>query len=153
MTINYKTLTVEQIEEHVEFIDWSMVPSYLITDELKTIFKSIPQLQARIWFEDLMSQMVIKEDQVKFQNRIYFFIKDKWCMEYVKSTNCLYCSYYRVWLLLTKKYNFNQLEFKNFIHNLVLLHFKEIEINSNYYTLRIETGFSYLEHVEQHFNK
>ncbi len=99
MNIDYNTLTIEQIEEKVEFIDWSLMPSHLITEDVKKSFGSMPQLNARLWFEDLLSKMVIKEDPKEFPNIVFFFIEDKYYMDSYKSRD-LWCSYDRIWSVL-----------------------------------------------------
>ncbi len=55
--LDYENLTSEQIEEFVEFIDWSKVPSKFITDEVKKSFGAFPGLNLRIWFEDILSKL------------------------------------------------------------------------------------------------
>ncbi len=53
MEIDYNTLTAEQLEEYAEFVDWSLVPSHLITEEVKKSFGMLKSLKMRLWFDDL----------------------------------------------------------------------------------------------------
>lgn len=46
--INYDTLTAEQLEEWVEFVDWSKVPDHLLTTEFKNEFD--PLFNIQVWF-------------------------------------------------------------------------------------------------------
>lgn len=55
--LDYNNLTDEQIEEFVEFLDWSRVPSRFITNDVKKYFGSFPELNLRIWFEDILSKL------------------------------------------------------------------------------------------------
>ncbi len=113
MKINYSTLTVEQLEEYVEFvkfIEWFTMPSHLLTEEIKTKFSSIPMLNARIWLEDLLSKMVVKQDQEKFPDFLFFFIEDECFMNLDLSNNHLWCSHTKIWSVLKNKVKFNCFE-------------------------------------------
>ncbi len=77
MNINYETLTAEQIEEHAEFVDWSIMPSHLLTTDIKKRFKDIKKLRARMILEDILSIMTIKADIKKFPNTIFFFVDNE----------------------------------------------------------------------------
>ncbi len=145
MTINYNTLTTDGLEEHVEFIDWSLVPSHLITDHIKQTFGLFSKLKARLWLEDLISKMMIKEDQEKYPNESFFFIEDKWYMDLNLKTGTLWCSYDKIWSFLENKNGFNYNETQSFIKNVVEMCFKKEEVTPAYtYSF---TGFE----LEMHF--
>lgn len=55
--LDYENLTSEQIEEFVEFIDWSKVPIRFITDDVKNSFGAFPGLSLRVWFDDILSNL------------------------------------------------------------------------------------------------
>ncbi len=128
MKINYNKLTTEQLEEHVEFIDWSLVPSHLITDDVKKLFGSMPQLNARLWFEDLISKMVIKEDKKRYPDYIFFFIGEEYYMDYYLKSKRLHCSFELIWLFLESKVGYDHEDVRLFIKNIVKLYFKKKEI-------------------------
>ncbi len=143
--IDYDTLTIEQLEEHVEFIDWSLVSSCLITDEIKKSFSSLPGLKARLWLENLLNKMVFKEDQVAYPNAIFFFIGDEYYMEFNLKNGRLWCSQERVWSVFKKKVKFRYYdEIKFFIKNIVEQHSIFLKIES------ISTIEEFRQ-IEQHF--
>ncbi len=105
MKINYDTLTAEQLEEYIEFVDdWLSVPSHLINEDLGKKFPSIRDLQRILWFENLYPKMVIKEDQTVFPNRIFYFIGDEWYMDLDSKTGVLCFSFKKIWNDFYKKY-------------------------------------------------
>ncbi len=126
MKINYNKLTAEQIEKHVEFIDWSVVPPNLITEELKIKFGSISQLQARLWLEGLLLKMVKYEEQ----NHLVFSAENKWYMDLSKKTGILCCSNINLLLVFENKYKFNYDEAQSYIRNILKMYFKKIKISS-----------------------
>ncbi len=128
MKIDYRTLTVEQLEEHVEFIDWSIVPSHLLTNEVQDLFKSIQKLRARLWFEDLLSKMVIKKNENTLTRRVFFFFEDKWYMDLNLKNKHLSCSLENIWIILVKEYGFDFLEVQLFIKNIIEQHLVEIKV-------------------------
>ncbi len=139
MEIDYDTLTAEQIEEHVEFIDWSLIPSKLITVEIKEKFKSIPQLKARVWFENLLSQMVIRVDPDAFPDRIFYFIGEEYQMEFYFKNKELYCSYERICAVFINdlKIKATVEEIKLFIKNVVELYFPDMEVTPCFITFEV----------------
>ncbi len=126
MNINYDTLTLEELEEHVESIDWFHVPSHLITEEIKKKFISIKQLNAIIWLNDLFSKMVIKEDQKEFPDELFFFIGDKWYMNLELKTGNLWCSKNNFWFVFGGKFHYNYTETSKFLKNIMELHLENI---------------------------
>ncbi len=122
MEINYNTLTSDQLEEYAEFVDWSLVPSKLLTEEMKKTFGSIPILNARLWIDDLLSKMVIKKDQEKLPNIVFFFIGEEWYMELELNNGGLWCNENKMWLIIKKKTRFNYTEIKTFIRNVMKQH-------------------------------
>lgn len=63
--IDYDILTEDQIEELIEEIDWTRIPIYLITENIKEKFKDVKLLRFRVFLEDLMQRG-------KFQNRCMY---------------------------------------------------------------------------------
>ncbi len=145
MNINYDTLTIEQLEEHVEFVDWSMVPFHLFTEDIKKSFGSISQLQTRLWFDNLLSQMVIKEDQKRFPDRIFFFIGDECPMNLGLKNWSLWCSHDAIWSILEKKFGNNYIDVQTFIKNVVQQYFKNKEV------IPVSDGDEQFIKVEQYF--
>ncbi len=144
--INYRTLTIEELEEYAEFVDWSMVPCSLLTNEVKTKFKSIPQLNARLWFEDLVSKMTIKEDQRKYPYRFFFFIDYNYFMDLNLRNGELWCSNQNIWILFLKNKIKDKTfsEIKLFIKNIMEQHY-DITITS------WSIDYSTRDSVEVHF--
>ncbi len=130
MEIDYDTLTAEGLEEHVEFIDWSMVPSHLITNEVKRSFKTLKGIKARIWFEDLLTKMVIKEDKKIFSEYIFFFIEDEYYMSFNTEKNIIRCSKEYVWSKIAAELDEEYIYTNNFIRNIFRqkFKFKKIEV-------------------------
>ncbi len=128
MNTDYDTLTKEELEELAEFVDWSLVPPHLLTDEVKKSFGALKGLKARIWFEDLLSQMMIKEDRVMYPDFKYFFIDNNLYMELNKKDGKLWCSYYDIWLIFSKKYEFNYNKTQLFIKNIIEQYLKNIQV-------------------------
>ncbi len=54
--IDYNKLTLEQLEEYVEFIDWYVVPSHLVTDDIKKKFGAMKGLKIRLMVEDFFAE-------------------------------------------------------------------------------------------------
>ncbi len=136
MKLNYNTLTTKDLEEKVEFIDWSLIPSHLITEGVKTKFGSIPQLQARIWFEDLILKMERRKNKYVPGNT-YFYIGDDLYMNILSKYYTVYCSTDKIWSILIRKYLFTDIEAQLFIRNMVNKHFNikglEIRPNTNFF--------------------
>ncbi len=128
MLLNYDTLTIEQLEEHVESVDWSLVPSHLLTEEIKRSFCSLSSLNARLWFENLLSKMEIKKDLKIYPVWVFCFVDDEWHMQLNIKNNELYCSYDKIWSFLRKKYGLNDKETQLFIKNVVEMHFRNMEV-------------------------
>lgn len=103
MKIDHNTLTEDQLEEFVEFIDWSLVSSSLLTEEVKRKFKDITELQVRLWFEELLNSMEIKMDRKKFPYSIFFFKEGEWYMELDTKNGNLWGSNERIWSTLRRK--------------------------------------------------
>lgn len=62
MKIDYNTLTEDQLEEWVEFVEWSMVPFHLITPRVIRNFSPVfKELRARIWFEEFVNKCERKD--------------------------------------------------------------------------------------------
>lgn len=151
MKIDYKNFTEEQLEEWVEFIDWSLVPSHLLNEEVRTQFKDIKGLQVRIWFEDLLASLEIKVDKEKYPDSIFFFLEDKWYMELDQRIGDLWCSYELMWSFIEKKIKYPTWEVQRFIKNIVDNYFKNLKVNPliprHIYIIEIEKHFKNLEAI------
>ncbi len=129
--IDYNTLTTEQLEEYAEFVDWSLVPSELITEKIKKSFEPMSKLKTRLWFEDLLKQMVIKEDKKKYPQSIFFFIDEFLYMEIEFKNRNIWCSDDRIWLSFENKTEYKYKEIQIFIKNLIKIHLKNINLHTN----------------------
>ncbi len=149
MIIDYNTLTAEELEKYVEFIDWSMVPPYLITKEIRTKFNSIPQLQARLHLEDLFSKMENKQDQEKYPDCIFFFIEEDCYMELTLKNGNLWCSFEKIWFDIKEKtgYDFEGIELfiKNIFHFYFKFKYRDVNPKQN--------SLAMIHLIELHFNK
>ncbi len=110
-------MTVEQLEEHVEFIDWSLVPSKLLTTKIKKLFGSLPQLKARIQFEKILPKISLKEDQKRYPGWHFFFIGNKYCMGLNLNDEILWCS--EKFMFKIFGYNFKRSSFMLFLKNVL----------------------------------
>lgn len=129
MEINYTTLTEEQIEELVEFINWSRVPSHFITENVRRKFSPIFKgLQIRIWFEDLLSSFQIKVDRRIYPDSIFFFIEGELYMELDIKTGDLWCSYDNMWSVFESKFDCKYDKIQLFIKNVVEMYIKDMEV-------------------------
>ncbi len=102
-----------------------MVPYHLITEDIKITFRSIPGLEARIWFEELLIKMVIRKDQTtEPSNRFFFFTEGGLCMDLQLIIGRLDCSKELIWYIFENKYKFSYLQTKFFIKKVVEMHLK-----------------------------
>ncbi len=150
MTINYDTLTTEQIEEYAEFIDWSTIPSRFLIEEIKDKFGSIPQLNARIWFDELFLKMVVKVDQKQYAGWIFFFIDGVRYMNLRPIDGQLWCSEERIWSVIKNKIRYDHEETRLFIKKVMEQHFKNIEVEPVKMNFNDEVSHSFLK---EHFKK
>ncbi len=146
--IDYNTLTEEQLEEHVEFINWSLVPPHLLTKNIRQIFKSVPQMNAKIWFEDLMSKMEIREDQERFPNIVFYFVADEWNMLFSSKNTSLWGSSKFIGQIFIERFNFEKDEARLFFKNEVEHFFKIKKATPIFQELN---GIN-IEHIKNHFN-
>lgn len=128
MKIDYNTFTEEQLEEWIEFVDWSMVPYHLLTENIRRKFHSVPGLQVRLWFEELLNSLEVKINEERYPNRVFFFKENEWYMDWRKSSKSLWCSYDRIWSVFENKIGRNYDEIQRFIKNVVEMHFKFKEV-------------------------
>ncbi len=144
-TIDYNTLTEEQLEEYAEFVDWSLVPVHLLTEDINKLFDFFPHLKIRLWFEDLLSKMDIKEDQEKYPNELFFFVGNDWFMDLSLKSGDLWFSDYYIWSVFEKKHGFSYSETQMFIKNVIEMHFKNMTVTP---LMRCVVGLSL---IEKHF--
>lgn len=143
----YNTLAEDQLEEFVEFVDWSMVPYRLLTEDIRKKFKDIQKLQARIWFEELLNSLEIKIDEEKYPGHIFFFMQDEWHMDLNEETENLWCSDGKIWSVFESKIGRNYNKIQLFIKNIIESCFTNIKA-----TPFREQDHFYVE-VKRHFKK
>lgn len=80
----YLSPTAEQIEEYIEFIDWSLMPINRIPKETKEKFSWLNSLGMIIWLQDILSSCDVLENKTEFPNRVFFFRNDKLYAEFTK---------------------------------------------------------------------
>ncbi len=156
MKINYNTLTAEKLEERVEFVNWSLVPSRLLTEDVIKSFGNIPKLKTRLWFEDLMSRMVIKKDKIRFPNCVCFFVDDKCYMLLNQTQDVLLISYDLIWSVFFTNFrtagllnNYEIICIKKFIKNIANPYFKNKDLVIDY-KINLISDFMY---IEKHFKE
>ncbi len=154
MTIDYNTLTSEQLEEHVELIDWSLVPSKMITEEIKKSFGSMPQLRVRLWLDDLLSKMVMKVDQERYPHHTFLFIGERIYIDLFLGQGRSWCSYEEIWFPIRKTLKFEYAEIEFFIKNVVEIHLKKTYQKMNPFSqieFAVGNESSYFKTVERYF--
>ncbi len=119
------TMTEEIIEEHVELIDWSIVPMHLITENIREKFKSIKGLQSRIWLEDILEKLTFNPHESSPVNLIYFHILGKIYITYDFSKQHLSVSKSRIWNVLNKQPGINPTEIRYLLRNVIKNKYKD----------------------------
>lgn len=132
----YKNLTEDQIEEWLEIIDWSIIPSYLITESLKKKFQSFPDLQLRIWFEEILDSIEI-HNEASFSDPVSLKKDGNLYMEFDKNKENLWCSYDYVWVNFNKVFGDNIFKFARFIKNILKQHPKTKKIFPSKFSISI----------------
>lgn len=59
---SYRTMTSEQLEAHIDEVDWTLVPERLITPELAEKFSCFPQIEILLKLKNVF--IVLKERHV-----------------------------------------------------------------------------------------
>ncbi len=120
----YENLTTEKLEEYAEFVDWTLVPIHLITEDLRHKFYCFPLFGTIIWFRELINSFDIRTLK-SFTNRKFYFIKGKYAyMEYDTETCKLWCSDYHIWSVFTGNYKVSHEEIEEIIKKIVDRHLK-----------------------------
>lgn len=117
----YVNINASQLEEFIEFIDWTIVPKHLLTEKLVNKFHCIKDIEARIWFEQLLNSMH-KRASIEFPDKLFFFNGEKYCMEINISKNNLIYSESEVYLKF-KDFGFSQYKAAKFIQSMVKRYF------------------------------
>ncbi len=128
MRINYNKLTAESLEEYVEFIDWSIIPYHLLTEDVRKLFGSIPQLKARLWFEDLLSKMAVKENEKVFPDCVFFIIENECFIELNFRKKDFWFSLDSIWYVLEYKFYYNYEYTHFFLKNVMKQYYEKIEL-------------------------
>lgn len=150
----YENITSEQIEENVEFIDWLMVPEYLITEEIKTKFSSINTLRAMIWFKDVLNHIEFKKDVEKYtETSLFLFLGRELYMCFDEENNRLFCIEERICKVLKDEYGYDytkdEEEIKRLVKFLVEQKFNHIVVT---YIQYLPLPQAEVFNVEMHFN-
>lgn len=129
MGIEYDKLTADQLEEWAELIDWSMVPSHLLTPRMAKNFSPVfNDLKARIWLEELLNSLELKIYELKYPHLLSFSKEGNLYMELDITTGELWCSSTRMWSVFEEKFYYEYDEIQKFIKNVVESRFKNMKI-------------------------
>ncbi len=83
----YVNPTAEQIEEHIEFIDWSLMPLNLITNETKSRFSGIKMLNMITWLQGILSSCEVFEHKMPYINSTLLCRDEKCYVEISRSVD------------------------------------------------------------------
>src|SRR5690606_1506515 len=83
---------------------------------------------AEEWFQkEILDKVVMKVDEKEYPNREFYFIKDKWFLEFEyqdgKNTD-FWVRYYDCWEVLEERFQFKYTETQQLIKGMVEEHFK-----------------------------
>lgn len=147
----YVNMNEAQLEEYIEFVDWTIVPKDLLTEKLVNKFPSIIDLRARIWFEQLLNSMTERTSR-EYPDKFFFFKEGKYCMDLNVSKNTLIYSDSEVYLNFLNKFGFNEYKASIFVKAIAKRYF-----NMNLSTIHADGERSYIAeqyfqyHQENHF--
>ncbi len=115
--------TAEQIEEYIEFIDWSLMPINRIPKETKEKFSDVKQLQLIIWMQEIFDTYEIKENKITFPDSLFFF-KDRICYIELDKKGIIRLSYDGILNIIDNTFTFDLVNIAcPIIANLVNHHF------------------------------
>lgn len=100
----YDNPTDEQIEENIEFIDWTIVPINLITQDIKDKFSDFRELQLIIWLQDILDTCEVMKNNSEFPNAIFFF-RDRNCLIEFYKGEIMQISYEEIITAIVLKFN------------------------------------------------
>lgn len=129
MKISHDNLTKDQLEEWVEFIDWSKIPSRLLTEDIRKKFKDLSGLQVRMYLEDFLNSLEVKIDKRKYPDYIFFFRKGKWCIYFDKTNGTVGCSEEHMWTIIGSKLKYRLDQIREFIQNVLEQYIQNKEVS------------------------
>ncbi len=130
---SYDTLTVEQLEENIEFLDWTLVPRKMFTHELQAKFSCVSKLRARVWFDRILDQITAKALEEKCPDIIFLFIDKRCYMHLNKYTGELFCSQTLIWSYFIEDFKMGYDGTYLFIKDMMERYLQVMEIPSNCY--------------------
>lgn len=130
---SYDTLTADQLEEHIESVEWTLVPRKKITPELIEKFSCVSKLRARVWFDKMLDLLVPKAMEEKHPDIIFLFVGKRCCMYLNRYTGELFCSATLIWSYFTEDFKLNQDVAYLFIKDMMERYLQVMEIPSNSY--------------------
>jgi hypothetical protein len=112
-------------------------------NNLKELYLTYPV--ENLFFE-LTKDIIIKYDEIKYPNSIFYFKDDICIFKYDKNNGYFYCDYYRYWSKFYEKFGFNYNQISDLTKDMVEKHFnlKGVTPNTNSFTM--------VTRVEKHFN-
>ena len=75
-------------------------------------------------FHQLTRDLVIKVDNDKFPNYIFYFNDNNCIFEYNKESGNFYCNYEKYWSIFYEKFGFNYNQIRDLTKDMVESHFK-----------------------------
>lgn len=118
----YDNPTPEQIEENIEFIDWSIMPLHLITQDIRDKFSAYGKLRMVIWLQEIFDTYEVKEHKTAFPDTIFFF-KDNKCYVEFDRGGIIRFTYKEVFYVMDKVFGTYPRESGLIIKNIVNFHF------------------------------
>jgi hypothetical protein len=111
---------------------------------VQKVYDALCAPEDRVW-NKICRGLVMKTDQDKYPDAIFWFKQDRCYFRYDIKTGFLWCDHDLVWEVFEKELNWGYLQIVSFIKNKVEEHFKNKGV-----TLEI-TVPCYLAEVEEHF--
>jgi hypothetical protein len=91
------------------------------------IYDALCAPEDRLWNE-ICRGLVIKTDQDKYPDLIFWFKQDRCCFEYDIETGHLWCDHNLVWSVFKRELNWGYHQVESFIKNKVNEHFKNKDV-------------------------
>lgn len=103
----YDNPTVEQIEENIEFIDWSLMPLNLITQDIKDMFSTIPGLEVVKLLQNIFDTYETMENNDTYPNTVFFLRGNKCYASFDRKNGKINFNYKEVYVVMQKKFGFD----------------------------------------------
>ncbi len=120
-------MTAEQLEEHIEFVNWAIVPVNLLTSELKEKFSCLPMIRNINYLEAVLNSVRVKKLE-EYPDDLFFFINGIMYMNFNYKNNYLFCSVTDIWNLFNKNKVFSYEEIETIIKFTVEKKFTKLEV-------------------------